>query len=147
MSTITATIFAIITDNDQLHSELTRIMRKEYEPFLTRDRATSINTYKLEQYVHEELLKWYEWLPDTAISQIGGRTGNGSVQACGLEADSFPYSGRTANSRVESAIHDSAYDFPHVASSMNTLDAAGSGLDEDGKGGYRFPPHDVHSPL
>lgn len=33
---------------------------------------------------------------------------------------------------------DSEYDRPHVASRMNTLDAAGSVLDEDGKGGYRF---------
>ena len=31
---------------------------------------------------------------------------------------------------------DSVYDFPHVASRMNTLDAVCSVLDEDGKGGY-----------
>jgi hypothetical protein len=35
-------------------------------------------------------------------------------------------------------VDDSEYDFPHVAPSMNALDAAGSGLDEDGTGGYRF---------
>lgn len=33
---------------------------------------------------------------------------------------------------------DSEYDFPHVAERMNTLDAVGSVLDEDGNGGYRF---------
>ena len=33
---------------------------------------------------------------------------------------------------------DCAYDIPHVASHMNTLDAVGSVPDEDGKGGYRF---------
>src|SRR6266702_5361645 len=33
---------------------------------------------------------------------------------------------------------DSEYDQPHVASHMTTLDAVGSVLDEDGKGGYRF---------
>ncbi len=33
---------------------------------------------------------------------------------------------------------DREYEAPHVASSMNTLDAAGSVLAEDGKGGYRF---------
>lgn len=33
---------------------------------------------------------------------------------------------------------DSDYDFPHVAHHTNTLDAVGSVLDEDGKGGYRF---------
>jgi hypothetical protein len=33
---------------------------------------------------------------------------------------------------------DCEYDFPHVASRMNILDASGSVLDEDGKGGYCF---------
>ncbi len=33
---------------------------------------------------------------------------------------------------------DRESDIPHVASRMNTLDAVGSVLDEDGKGGYRF---------
>ena len=33
---------------------------------------------------------------------------------------------------------DSEYDAPHVASRLSTLDAVGSVLDEDGKGGYRF---------
>ena len=33
---------------------------------------------------------------------------------------------------------DCEYEQPHVASQMNTLDAAASVLDEDGKGGYRF---------
>jgi hypothetical protein len=33
---------------------------------------------------------------------------------------------------------DREYDIPHVASHMNTLDAVGSVLDEDGKGGYCF---------
>jgi len=33
---------------------------------------------------------------------------------------------------------DSEYDFPQSASRMNTLDAMGSVLDEDGKGGSRF---------
>ena len=69
---ITDTVWEIITDNDELHAELTKIMRKEYEPFLTHDKATYVNTYKLEQYVRDELIKWYEWLPDSAISQIGG---------------------------------------------------------------------------
>jgi hypothetical protein len=32
----------------------------------------------------------------------------------------------------------SEYDFPHVASDTNTLDAVCSVLDEDGKGGYRL---------
>jgi hypothetical protein len=35
-------------------------------------------------------------------------------------------------------LDDCEYDIPHVAHPMNTLDAVGSVLDEDGKGGYRF---------
>ena len=72
MSTITDTIWDIVTDNEELHAELTRIMCQEYEPFLTHDKATTVNTFKLESYFREEFTKWYEWLPDTAISQIGG---------------------------------------------------------------------------
>ncbi len=33
---------------------------------------------------------------------------------------------------------DSEYDFPQIAHRMSALDAAGSVLDEDGKGVYRF---------
>ena len=33
---------------------------------------------------------------------------------------------------------DCEYDRPHVACRINSLDAAGSVLDEDGTGGYRF---------
>jgi hypothetical protein len=42
---------------------------------------------------------------------------------------------------------DSEYDFPHVASAMNTLDATGSVLDEDGKGGYRFDRMNFKDPF
>ncbi len=42
---------------------------------------------------------------------------------------------------------DSEYDIPHVASRMNTLDAVGSVLDEDGKGGYRFDRMAFNSPF
>jgi hypothetical protein len=47
-------------------------MCQEYEPFLAHEKATYVNTYKLEQHIHEELIKWYEWLPDAPVSQIGG---------------------------------------------------------------------------
>ncbi|MBA2682532.1 MAG: hypothetical protein H0U76_29580 [Ktedonobacteraceae bacterium] len=33
---------------------------------------------------------------------------------------------------------DSEYEHPHVVHQMNTLEAVGSVLDEDSKGGYRF---------
>jgi hypothetical protein len=46
---------------------------------------------------------------------------------------------RKALSRGRSMYFDDCeYESPHVASRMNTLDATGSVLDEDGKGGYRF---------
>ena len=72
MSTITEIMWDIITDNDELHSELTRIMRQEYEPFLTYDKATTVNTFKLESYFREEFTKWYEWLPERPIDMLGG---------------------------------------------------------------------------
>lgn len=42
---------------------------------------------------------------------------------------------------------DGEYDIPHVAHHMNTLDAVGSGLDEDGKGGYCFDRMAFNSPF
>ena len=42
---------------------------------------------------------------------------------------------------------DSEYDIPNVAHHMNTLDAVGSVLDEDGKGGYRFDRMALNSPF
>ena len=72
MSTITGIMWDIITENDELHAELTRIMCQEYEPFLTHDKATTVNTFKLESYVREEFTKWYEWLPERPIDMIGG---------------------------------------------------------------------------
>src|SRR5260221_9180024 len=72
MSTVTENMWDIITVNDELHSELTRIMRQEYEPFLIDEKATTVNTFKLESYLREELAKWYEWLPERPIDMIGG---------------------------------------------------------------------------
>src|SRR5258708_12706895 len=72
MSTVTEIMWDIITVNDELHSELTRIMRQEYEPFLIDEKATTVNTFKLESYLREELAKWYEWLPERPIDMIGG---------------------------------------------------------------------------
>ena len=69
---ITEIVWDIITDNEELLAELTRIMCQEYKQFLSRDMATTVNTYQLEHYLLEELTTWYEWLPNTPISQIGG---------------------------------------------------------------------------
>jgi len=72
MNKITEIVWDIITETPALLSELTRIMCQEYEPFLSKDKAATVNTFKLENYLREELTKWYEWLPDTPINQIGG---------------------------------------------------------------------------
>jgi hypothetical protein len=72
MNNITEIVWDIITDNEALLSELTRIMCQEYEPFLTDDKATTVNTFKLESYFRGELAKWYEWLPERPIDMIGG---------------------------------------------------------------------------
>jgi len=42
---------------------------------------------------------------------------------------------------------DCEYDIPHVAFRMNTLDATGSVLDENGKGSYCFDRMAFHSPF
>jgi len=42
---------------------------------------------------------------------------------------------------------DSEYEYPHVAHQMNTLEAVGSVLDEDGKGGYRFDRMTFKNPI
>ena len=72
MNTITEIVWDSISNNEALLAELTRIMRQEYEPFLPKERATTVNTLKLEHFMREELTKWYEWLPDTPINQSGG---------------------------------------------------------------------------
>ncbi len=73
MNEITKIIWDIITENDELLAELTRIMQQSYEPFLTSaEKAFTVNTSKLESHMREELTKWYEWLPERPIDMIGG---------------------------------------------------------------------------
>ena len=72
MNKITEIVWDSISDNEDLLAELTKIMRQEYLPFLPKDMATTVNTYQVEHFMREELTKWYEWLPDTPINQIGG---------------------------------------------------------------------------
>src|SRR5260221_11744617 len=72
MNKITEIVWDIVSDNEELLAELTRIMRKEYEQFLSKDKAATVNTYKFENYLREELTKWYEWLLDKPINKIGG---------------------------------------------------------------------------
>jgi hypothetical protein len=72
MNKITEIVWDSVSDDEELLAELTRIMRQEYVPFLPKERATTVNTYTLEHFMREELSKWYEWLPDSPINQIGG---------------------------------------------------------------------------
>src|SRR5260370_2561175 len=72
MNEITEIVWDIISDDEEFLAELTRIMGQSYEPFLTSEKAFTVNTSKLESHMREELTKWYEWLPDSPINQIGG---------------------------------------------------------------------------
>jgi hypothetical protein len=51
------------------------------------------------------------------------------------------------SSRRSMYFDDCEYEAPHVAHRMNTLDATGSVLDEDGKGGYRFDRMSLPAPF
>ncbi|HZS78718.1 MAG TPA: hypothetical protein VFA41_19055 [Ktedonobacteraceae bacterium] len=61
-----------------------------------------------------------------------------------LDNESF----RTAFSHGRSMYFDDReYEVPHVAHHMNTLEAVGSVLDEDGKGGYCFDRLSFKTPI
>ena len=51
------------------------------------------------------------------------------------------------SSRRSMYFADCEYEAPHVAHRMHTLDATGSVLDEDGKGGYRFDRLSLPAPF
>lgn len=64
MNSITATVWDVISDHEHLLAELTAIMRKEYQPFLSLAQTVQVNTHQLEQHMLEQLTIWYAWLPD-----------------------------------------------------------------------------------
>jgi hypothetical protein len=73
MNPFTELVWEVITDCPEFLEKLTAIMKREYRPFLTEAEVTfRVNTKMLEQYIREELDKWYDWLPDTPINRIGG---------------------------------------------------------------------------
>jgi hypothetical protein len=57
-----------------------------------------------------------------------------------------PFGNRLALDEVRMR-DDSEYEYPHVARQMNPLEAVGSVLDEDGKGGYRFDRMTFKNPI
>lgn len=61
-----------------------------------------------------------------------------------LDNETFRKSFRNGRSMY---FDDSQYEFPHVACHMNTLDAVGSVLNEDSKGGYCFDSMAFKDPL
>lgn len=72
MNSVTTTVWNVIVGDESLLAELTAIMGKQYPPFLSREQAVQVNAHQLEQHMVEEMTRWHEWLPDTAINYIGG---------------------------------------------------------------------------
>ena len=72
MNPFTALVWDVIHDSPEFLEKLSTIMKREYKPFLTGEKAFQANAKMLESYLREELDKWYEWLPDTLINRIGG---------------------------------------------------------------------------
>lgn len=72
MNRFTAIVWDVITDDESLLAELTAIMRKEYQPFLSQAQTVQANTHQLEHHILEEVTKWCEWLPETPINHMGG---------------------------------------------------------------------------
>lgn len=54
---------------------------------------------------------------------------------------------KSLSNRRSMYFDDSEYEYRHVARQMNTLEAVGSVLDEDGKGGYRFDRMTFKNPI
>ena len=72
MNPFTRLVWGVITDCPAFLTDLSAIMQREYQPFLTGEKAFRANARMLEQHMREELDKWYDWLPDTPINQMGG---------------------------------------------------------------------------
>lgn len=72
MNPFTALVLDVIRNSPEFLEQLTAIMKREYKPFLSGEKAFQANAKMLECHIREELDKWYEWLPDTPINRIGG---------------------------------------------------------------------------
>ena len=72
MNPFTTLVWDMIQDSPEFLEQLTAIMKREYKPFLSGEKAFRANAKMLECSIKEELDKWNEWLPDTPINRIGG---------------------------------------------------------------------------
>lgn len=72
MNPFTELVWDVITDCPEFLEQLTTIMKREYKPFLSGEKAFQANAKILESHIREELDKWVEWLPDTPVNRIGG---------------------------------------------------------------------------
>jgi hypothetical protein len=65
-------VWDVITDNPELLEELSAIMWKDRNPFLSGEQAFKANYHELQAHMQAEINKWFEWLLDTPINHIGG---------------------------------------------------------------------------
>lgn len=72
MNPFTELVWDVICECPKFLEQLSAIMKRDHKPFLESEKAFQANAKMLESFVHEELDKWYEWLPDTPINKFGG---------------------------------------------------------------------------
>lgn len=72
MNPFTQLVWDVVTDCPEFLEQLASLMRREYTPFLTGEKAFQANARMLEQHLRQELDTWYDWLPETPINRIGG---------------------------------------------------------------------------
>jgi hypothetical protein len=72
MNPFTELVWEVIAGSPELLAQLAAIMKREYTPFLSGEKAFQANAGMLERRIREELDTWYEWLPDTPMNRIGG---------------------------------------------------------------------------
>ena len=70
----------MITDSPELLEELSAMMGKQYQPFLSEAQAFRVNTHRLKTCVLDQLNEWFEWLPETTMNQLGGELAMAALQ-------------------------------------------------------------------
>ncbi|HZS79174.1 MAG TPA: hypothetical protein VFA41_21360 [Ktedonobacteraceae bacterium] len=73
MNPYTQRLWELLLEQPLLLEQLTAIMRRSYEPFLSQERAFRVNACAIEQHLRDEFDLWYEWLPETPINALAGQ--------------------------------------------------------------------------
>ena len=67
MNSFTETVWDVITENPELIEELTTMMGKDHQPFLSTEPSFQANAHRLKQHVLDK----NTWLPTFPIDQLG----------------------------------------------------------------------------